>query len=59
MKMTVHQKQVFAGLSVMFFTLTVGFAVGVLVAHQHADQRMTEAQALLQKIENKTVRICE
>lgn len=54
-----HQKQIAAGFSVMFFSLSVGFSVGVLVAHQNIDQRLTEAQVLLQKIDNKTVKICE
>lgn len=54
-----HQKKISAGFSVMFFTLAVGFMVGVLVAHQNVDQRASEAQALLQKIDNKTVKICE
>ncbi len=54
-----HQKQVFSGLGIMFFTLTVGFIVGVLVAHETVDQRLTEAQTLLHKIDSKTVKICE
>lgn len=57
--MNAHQKQVAAGFSIMFFTLTIGFAVGVLVAHQTVDKRLTEAQELMKKIENKTVKICE
>lgn len=59
MKLTIHQKQVFAGVSVMFFTLFIGFAAGVLVAHQSVDQRMSEAQVLLQKIDSKALKICE
>lgn len=57
--MNEHQKQVFAGFAILFFTLAVGFTVGVLVAHKTVDQRMTEAQSLLQKIDNKPVKICE
>lgn len=59
MKMNDHQKQVFAGFGIMFFTMSVGFAVGVLTAHKTVDQRLTEAQTLLQKIDSKTVKICE
>lgn len=59
MKITVHQKQVLSGFSIMFFTLSIGLAAGVMVAHKNVDQRITEAQVLLQKIDNKTVKICE
>lgn len=54
-----HQKQIFSGFAILLFTLAVGFTVGVLVAREAVDQRLTEAQALLQKIDNKSVKICE
>ncbi len=54
-----HQKQVVAGFSIMLFTMLIGFTVGVLVAHETVDQRLTEAQTLLHKINSKTVKICE
>lgn len=57
--MNAHQKQVAAGFSIMFFTLVIGFAIGVLVAHKTVDQRLTEEQELMQKIDSKTVKICE
>lgn len=57
--MNSHQKQIFAGVSVMFFTLFIGFAAGVLVAHQNVEQRLSEAQVLLQKIDSQAVKICE
>lgn len=59
MKITVHRKQVFSGAVIMLVTIGIGFAIGVHVSHQNVDQRMSEAQVLLQKIDSKTVKICE
>lgn len=54
-----HQKQVFSGAAIMLITIGIGFVAGMLVAHQNVDYRLSEAQALIQKIDNKTIKICE